>query len=83
MQQCNISFKIFCGRENNVYLCSVQYKKGNWDMSQIEYVTIKNASRKVLKKMRQIGEEKAQRLQSIQERWEAGDYKDAEVVQLW
>ncbi len=51
-------------------------------MSQIEYVTIKNASRKVLKKMRQIGEEKAQRLQSIQERWEAGDYKNAEVVQL-
>jgi len=51
-------------------------------MSQIEYVTIKNASRKVLKKMRQIGEEKAQRLQSIQERWDAGDYKDVEVVQL-
>ena len=51
-------------------------------MSQIEYVTIKNASRKVLKKMRQIGEEKAQRLQKIQERWDAGDYKDVEVVQL-
>ena len=51
-------------------------------MSQIEYVTIKNASRKVLKKMRQIGEEKAQRLQNIQERWDAGDYKDIEVVQL-
>ena len=51
-------------------------------MSQIEYVTIKNASRKVLKKMRQIGEEKAQRLQNIQERWDAGDYRDVEVVQL-
>ena len=51
-------------------------------MSQIEYVTIKNASRKVLKKMRQLGEEKAQRLQSIQERWDAGDYKDVEIVQL-
>ena len=47
-----------------------------------EYVTIKNASRKVLKKMRQIGEEKAQRLQSIQERWDAGEYKDVEIVQL-
>ena len=51
-------------------------------MSQIEYITIRNASRKVLKKMRQIGEEKAQRLQKIQERWETGDYKDIEVVQL-
>lgn len=51
-------------------------------MSQIEYVTINNASRKVLKKMRQIGEEKAQRLQKIQDRWDAGDYKNVEVVQL-
>ena len=32
--------------------------------------------------MRQLGEEKAQRLQNIQERWEAGDYKNLEVVQL-
>lgn len=51
-------------------------------MAQVEYITIKNASRKVLNRMRKIGEEKAQRLQKIQERWDAGDYKDAEVVQL-
>ena len=51
-------------------------------MSQVEYITIKNASRRMLKKMRQIGKEKAQRLQKIQERWDAGDYKDVEVVQL-
>ena len=51
-------------------------------MSQIEYITVKNASRKVLKRMRQIGEAKAQRLQKIQERWDAGDIKDVEVVQL-
>ncbi len=51
-------------------------------MSQIEYITVKNASRKVLKRMRQIGVEKAQRLQKIQERWENGEYKDVEVVQL-
>lgn len=51
-------------------------------MAQVEYITIKNASRKVLNKMRKIGEEKAQRLQKIQERWEAGEYKDTEVVQL-
>ena len=51
-------------------------------MSQIEYITVKNASRKVLKRMRQIGVEKAQRLQKIQERWENGEYKDIEVVQL-
>ncbi len=51
-------------------------------MSQIEHITVKNASRKVLKKMRQIGEAKAQRLQKIQDRWEAGEYEDVEVIQL-
>ena len=51
-------------------------------MLQVEYVTIKNASRKVLKKMRQIGEEKAQRLQKIQDRWDSGEYQDVEVIQL-
>ena len=54
----------------------------NMHMKQIEYVTIKNASNKVLKKMRQIGEEKAQRLQKIQDRWDKGDYDNLEVVQL-
>lgn len=51
-------------------------------MAQIEHVIIKNASRKMLTKMRQIGEQKAQRLQKIQERWEAGEYNHVEVVQL-
>ena len=51
-------------------------------MSQIEYITVKNASRKGLNSMRQSGVEKAQRLQKIQERWENGEYKDVEVVQL-
>ncbi len=51
-------------------------------MAQVEYITIKNASRRVLDKMRKIGEEKAQRLQKIQERWDAGDYKEVEVVQF-
>jgi hypothetical protein len=32
--------------------------------------------------MRQIGIEKAQRLQKIQERWEKGEYKNVEVVEL-
>ena len=52
------------------------------NMTQVEYITIKNASRKVLNKMRKIGQEKAQRLQKVQERWDAGDYKDVEVIQL-
>ncbi len=51
-------------------------------MSQTEHITVKNASHKVLKRMRQIGIEKAHRLQEIQERWDTGDYKDAEVIQL-
>jgi len=51
-------------------------------MTQIEYITVKNASQKVLKRMRQMGQEKARRLQKIQDRWEAGEYKDIKVVQL-
>ena len=51
-------------------------------MANIEYITIKNASRKVLNRMRQIGVDKAQRLQEVQERWNAGDYDNVEVVQL-
>jgi len=51
-------------------------------MSQIEYITVKNASRKVLNHMRQIGIDKAQRLQEVPKRWDAGEYKNSEVVQL-
>ena len=51
-------------------------------MERTEYITIKNASRKVLKRMRNIGVEKAQRLQRIQERWDNGDYKNVEIIQL-
>ena len=51
-------------------------------MANTEYITIKNASRKVLNRMRQIGVDKAQRLQQVQERWDAGEYKNIEVVQL-
>ena len=52
-------------------------------MSKTEYITIKNASRQVLQRMRQIGLEKAQRLQEVQERWDAGEYKKSEIVQLY
>ena len=51
-------------------------------MSKTEYITIKNASRKVLQRMRQIGIDKAQRLQEIQKRWDEGEYKNSEIVQL-
>lgn len=51
-------------------------------MANTEYIVIKNAPRKVLQRMRQIGVEKAQRLQEVQERWDAGEYKNSEVVQL-
>ena len=54
----------------------------NEDMAQIEHITIKNASRKVLDKMRQIGQKKAERLQNVQDRWDAGEYNHLEVVQL-
>lgn len=51
-------------------------------MANTEYITIKNASRKVLQRMHQIGIDKAQRLQEVQIRWDAGEYKNTEVVQL-
>ena len=51
-------------------------------MANTEYITIKNASRKVLQRMRQIGIDKAQRLQEVQKRWDTGEYKNADIVQL-
>lgn len=52
-------------------------------MAKTEYITVKNASKAVLRCMRQVGVDKAKRLQKIQEeRWENGDYKDVEIVQL-
>ncbi len=51
-------------------------------MANTEYITIKNASRKVLQRMRQIGIDKAQRLQDVQKRWDAGEYNNADIVQL-
>lgn len=49
-------------------------------MAKTEYITIKNASRKVLQRMRQIGIDKAQRLQEIQKRWDEGEYKNSEIL---
>lgn len=51
-------------------------------MVNTEYITIRNASRKVLQRMRQIGIEKAQRLQEAQKHWDSGEYKNTEIVQL-
>ena len=51
-------------------------------MKRIEYISINKAPQAVLKRLRKMGEEKAQRLQKIQERWECGGYNDVEVVQL-
>ena len=51
-------------------------------MANTEYIIIKNASRKVLQRMRQIGIDKAQHLQEVQKRWDAGEYENVEVVQL-
>ena len=51
-------------------------------MAKTEYITIKNASRKVLNRMRQIGIDKAQRLQEVQKRWDSGEYNNSEIVQL-
>ena len=51
-------------------------------MANTEYITIKNAARKVLNRMRQIGIDKAQRLHEVQERWDAGEYRNTEIVRL-
>jgi hypothetical protein len=51
-------------------------------MAQIKHISIKNASRTTLKKMRQLGVEKAERLQLIQQRWEKGEYSKEEIVSI-
>lgn len=51
-------------------------------MAKTEYITIKNAPRTILNRMRDIGVKKAQRLEKVQERWNKGEYKNVEVVQL-
>ena len=56
--------------------------KDHKEMAQVEHITIKNASRKVLDRMRKIGQQKAERLQTIQDRWDAGEYDHIEVIQL-
>ena len=48
----------------------------------ITHTLIKRPSRKTLDQLRQIGEEKAKRLQRMKERWEIGDYENVEVVHL-
>ena len=64
------------------YICSQKRQDKEKDMAKTEYITVKNASRSLLKRMRQMGEDKAKRLQEIQERWENGEYKDVEVISL-
>lgn len=49
-------------------------------MAQIEHNIVKNASRKTLNRLRQIGMEKAKRLEKIQECWENGGYSDVQIV---
>lgn len=51
-------------------------------MKQIQYTTIRKAPRKILDKLRQIGIEKAQRLETIQERWERGEYREAQTITI-
>lgn len=51
-------------------------------MAKVEYITVKNASRSSLKRLRQMGIEKAKRLQSMKERWERGDYENVEVIHV-
>lgn len=51
-------------------------------MKQIKNVSIKKASKAMLKRMRQMGIDKAERLQNIQKRWDNGEYKDVEIVNI-
>lgn len=51
-------------------------------MAKTEYTTIKNVSRKVLSRIHQVGVDMAKRLQEKQKRWDSGEYKKTEIVQL-
>lgn len=72
----------FGSKERNLYFCRRKGINYIRDMKQVEYITVKKASRQVLKHMRQIGQEKAQRLHDVQERWNAGEYDNIQIVQL-
>ncbi len=50
-------------------------------MAQVEHIIIENAPKKVLNRLRQIGLEKARRLQEGEEMWRRGELKGVEVVQ--
>lgn len=51
-------------------------------MAQIKYITVKNASRSTLNRLRRIGLEKAKKLQQAKERWEQHCYDNVGIVQL-
>lgn len=48
----------------------------------ISNTIIKNPTKTCLDKSRKMGEEKAKRLSQIQECWEKGEYKNAEVIHV-
>ncbi len=51
-------------------------------MEQVKHIKINKASRASLDKLRKIGEDKAARLQKIQEQWERGEYKNVKIMQV-
>ena len=61
-----------------VYFCS---KQGTMAYT-ISNTIIKNPTKSCMDRLRKMGEEKAKRLSRIQERWEKGEYKNAEIIHV-
>ena len=51
-------------------------------MAQVEYIKVKNASRATLNKLRNIGIEKARRIQQVKESLAHGEDTLVETIQL-
>ena len=48
----------------------------------ISNTVIKNPTKACVERLRKIGEQKAQRLSEIQQRWEKGEYDNVPVVNV-
>ena len=48
----------------------------------ITHTVVKNPTKAMVQRLRQIGLVKAQRLEKMKEHWENGDYENVEVIRL-
>ena len=81
--QLKLSIRRYCGKFAFLTYYSVFLLKIYGTMAYtISNTIIKNPTKNCVDRLRKIGEEKAKRLSRIQERWEKGEYKNAEIIHV-